>query len=202
MLVNHFLENSAARLPDKVALICGDQRLTYSEINQRADQLAAALMDMGVKRQDRVVIFLDNSAESVISLFGILKAGAIFIMLNPTMKSKKLNYILNDSGARALITQSTKSRIIAEAITDAPALQHILWTGRPPKLPQGSSALKNHLWEEAFSLTSLARRSFDAKAADLRPPSQLLRGRSIDLPGLLDSFSAVTLMARLPLTGH
>ena len=98
MLVNHFLENSAVHLPDKVALICGDQRLTYQEINHSADQLASALRDMGIKRQDRVIIFLDNSAESVISLFGILKAGAIFIMLNPTMKAKKLNYILTEKG--------------------------------------------------------------------------------------------------------
>ena len=94
MLVNHFLENSAKRLPDKVALICGEERLTYSEINQRADQLAAALIDMGVKRQNRVIIFLDNSVESVISLFGIMKAGAIFIMLNATMKSKTLHRYL------------------------------------------------------------------------------------------------------------
>ena len=89
MLVNNFLENSAKRLPDKVALICGDERLTYSEINKKADQLAAGLLDMGIKRQDRVIVFLDNSVESVIALFGILKAGAIFIMLNATMKSKK-----------------------------------------------------------------------------------------------------------------
>ena len=73
MLVNHFLENSAARLPNKVALICEDKRLTYQEINDSANQLAAALTEMGVKRQDRVVIFLDNSTESVISLFGILQ---------------------------------------------------------------------------------------------------------------------------------
>ena len=93
-LVQHFLEHSTARVPDKVALICDDRRLTYGDINTSADRLAAVLIRMGVKRQDRVAIFLDNSAESVISLFGILKAGAIFIMLSPTMKSKKLNTIL------------------------------------------------------------------------------------------------------------
>jgi long-chain acyl-CoA synthetase len=154
MLVHHFLENSAKRLPEKVALICDDQRLTYREINSLADQFAAALVNMGVRRQDRIVIFLDNSAESVISLFGILKAGAIFIMVNPTMKSKKLNYILNDSGARVLITHTNKTRIVKEAINDVPDLEHIIWKGKSPKLPRGIAGPKNSAWKELFPLTS------------------------------------------------
>ncbi len=151
-LVQNFLENSAARLPDKVALICGEQRLTYQQINQSADQLAAALLDKGIKRQDRVVIFLDNSAESVISLFGILKAGAIFIMLNPTMKSKKLNYILKDSGAKALITHANKSRILEDALNELPDLEHILWLGRSKQLPKKNlSTITFHSWDDIFS---------------------------------------------------
>ena len=152
MLVNNFLENSAERLPDKIALITDEQRLTYREINQSANQLATALVDMGAQRQDRVVIFLDSSVESVISLFGILKAGAIFIMLNPTMKSNKLNYILKDSGASTLITQTTKARIINEAIHDTPNLKNIIWAGKsgqlPAKLP---SNIGSHLWEDAIT---------------------------------------------------
>jgi len=152
MLVNHFLENSAKRLPDKVALICEDKRLTYREINSSADQLAAALIDMGVKRQDRVIVFLDNSAESVIALFGILKAGAIFIILNPTMKSKKLNYILKDSGASILIAQTSKARIAKEAINEAPELKHIFWIGKPEQIPKTpSSIISSHVWEDIFS---------------------------------------------------
>ena len=152
MLVQNFLENSAERLPEKIALICGDQRLAYQQINRNADQLAAALIDMGVRRQDRIVIFFDNSAESVIALFGILKAGAIFIMLNPTMKSKKLNYILKDSGASVLITQSTKARIVSEAIHDVPDLKNIVWLGKSDYLLKKSPpSITFHLWEEALS---------------------------------------------------
>jgi len=167
MLVNHFLENSATRLPNKVALICGEQRLTYHQINQSANQLAAALVDMGINLQDRVIIFLDNSAESVISLFGILKTGAIFIMLNPTMKAKKLNYILKDSGASALITQANKSRVIRDSINDAPDLKHIVWLGRPSKFPQGSVAVKYHIWEEVLSSQSAICNLQSALSIDL-----------------------------------
>jgi len=151
-LVQHFLEHSTARVPDKVALICDDRRLTYGDINTSADRLAAVLIRMGVKRQDRVAIFLDNSAESVISLFGILKAGAIFIMLSPTMKSKKLNTILNDSGATVLITQTSKTAIVTEAIKNTPALDHICWVGKAGRIPRKSfSHVKCHEWEDIFS---------------------------------------------------
>lgn len=153
MLVNNFLENSAARLPDKVALICDDKRFTYSQIDQQADQLASALINLGIKRQDRVVIFMDNSAESVISLFGILKAGAIFIMVNATMKAKKLGYIFKDSGARALITHSNKARIIHEALEGASDLKHVLWAGSVPSALR-SSSVSMHSWDGVLSAVS------------------------------------------------
>ncbi len=157
MLVNSFLENSAARLPDKVALICDGRRLTYSEINRQADRLASALANLGIKRQDRVVIFMDNSAESVVSLFGILKAGAIFIMVNATMKAKKLNYILRDSGARALITHSNKARIIQVALDDASALEHVLWVGNVPKFESRyPTDCHFHSWADLLSASSLS----------------------------------------------
>jgi amino acid adenylation domain-containing protein len=153
-LVQHFLENSAKRLPDKIALICGDQRLTYAEINKKADQLAAALIDLGIQRQDRVAIFLDNSIESVIALFGILKTGGIFLMLSATMKAKKLNYILIDSGARILITHSNKARIITDAIADAPQLEHIIWCGSEQPINPSTSHPVNpstHSWSHVFA---------------------------------------------------
>jgi acyl-CoA synthetase (AMP-forming)/AMP-acid ligase II len=76
--------------------------------------------------RDRVVIFLDNSAESIISLFGALKAGTTFIMLNPGIKSKNLAYILYNSAARVLISQSNKLKIVKEAVFQAPHLKHFI----------------------------------------------------------------------------
>ena len=149
-----FTEETAKRVPDKVALVCGDERLTYADINNSADRLAAALIDMGVQRQDRVAIFMDNSAESVISLFGILKAGGIFIMLNATMKARKLNYILKHSGARVLIGQQSKSKVISQSINDTSELKHIIWKLRTGNkdglgpLDQKDSVIKAQAWDE------------------------------------------------------
>ncbi|MFX0203048.1 MAG: AMP-binding protein, partial [Candidatus Hodarchaeota archaeon] len=126
MLVNNFLENSSQRYPDKVAIIYGDDRLTYKEIDERANQLAWSLRDQGIERGERVAILMDSSPEAVISLFGILKADAIFLMLSPTMKSKKLQYILNDCQVKSLITQTSKLKIVKQAIKNCPSLKSLI----------------------------------------------------------------------------
>jgi len=103
MLVQEFLQLSAARLPNKAALICKEQRLTYAQIEGMANRLAQALQLHGVQRGDRVGIYLENSAEAVVSIFGVLKAGGVFVVINRSMKPEKLTYILNNCQAKAVI---------------------------------------------------------------------------------------------------
>ena len=133
MLVNNFLENSAQNYPDKVALIYQDQRLTYHEIDQMANLLACAIQDQGIKRGDRVAIFMDSSLEAVIALFGILKANGIFLMLSPTMKAAKLKYILNDCQVKSLITHANKLKIVKQAVNYRSNLKSIVIISDPQK---------------------------------------------------------------------
>jgi long-chain acyl-CoA synthetase len=125
-LVNHFLEHSAQRLPDKTALIHQGQRLSYGEINAMADRVAHCLLNRNIERGDRVAVFMDNSIEAVIALFGILKAGAAFMMINHTTKAEKLEYILNNSKAKGLITQGIRSALVASV--NCPTLKTIIAT--------------------------------------------------------------------------
>ena len=103
MQVEHFLERSAARWPEKTALICGERRLTYRDVDEQSTRLAGLLQAQGVGRGDRVAIALDNSVEAVVAVFGALKAGGVFMMVNPTVKTDKLGYLLNHSRASALV---------------------------------------------------------------------------------------------------
>jgi amino acid adenylation domain-containing protein len=154
-LIHHFLAGSAERFPEKVALVCGNQRLTYQEIDTRAGRFAAGFQALGVKRHDRVAVFLENSAESVISIFGILKAGAIFIPLNPTLRARKLGYILKDSGARALVTQYKRSEVVSEAVRVAPELEHAVWVDGPHGSGRdGVIRIHHHSWQEVFGASS------------------------------------------------
>ena len=123
MLVNHFLERSAERFPDKVALVCQEERLTYGEIEERSNRLARALTAAGVQRSDRVAICLENSPEAVISVFAALKAGAVFLLLNPSIKAEKLSYVLNNCRAASLILSSRKAEAIRSCWAQTPYLR-------------------------------------------------------------------------------
>ncbi|MBM4340817.1 MAG: AMP-binding protein [Deltaproteobacteria bacterium] len=151
-LIQNFLEESAKRLPGKVALISGAERLTYSEIDKKANWVAEVLCQLGVQRQDRVGIFLENSAEAVIAMFGILKADAVFIMLSPAMKSQKLSYILNDCQVSVLFTHSDKLEVVSPASASTPSLKSIIIAGDKTKINL-TGCPNPILWSEIDSFT-------------------------------------------------
>jgi len=146
MQVEEFLERSAERYPDKTALICGSRRLTYSEIDAASNQLAHALLAGGLERWDRVVVYGPNSVETVLSVFAALKAGGVFLLINPTTKPDKLAYILNNSRATALITTERLLSSVVAIAGEVHYLRQILVSGRSedkalPPIPE-----KNLSW--------------------------------------------------------
>ena len=101
MQVEEFLERSARRFPEKTALVFGERRLTYRQIETQCNQLAHGLMEKGVQRGDRVAVLLDTSVEAVLSIFAILKAGAVFTVVNPAIRAEKLAHIMNNCGGKS-----------------------------------------------------------------------------------------------------
>jgi len=132
MLVHDFLTQTVSRWPDKSALICNGETHTFAQIDQNSDRIACELQRAGVRRGDRVAAFIENSAELVMTVFGILKAGAVFVVINPTTKGKKLSYVLNDCGVCAVIAQPALARVIGPVMPDAPSVETIIWTDAPP----------------------------------------------------------------------
>jgi long-chain acyl-CoA synthetase len=122
VLVHQFLENSAARTPDKVALICAGQRLTYRQIEEDANRVAHALRSAGVQRGDRVAVWLPNSVEAVLAIFGILKAGGTFVVVNTTTKPDKLAYVLNNCQAKALFAPGRQADVVAALLPAVPSV--------------------------------------------------------------------------------
>ena len=120
MLVHQFLEDSARRRPDKTAVVCDGRRLTYAALDALADGLANALRAAGVGRGDRVAIFLDNSVEAVVALFAALKAGGVFVVVNPTTKADKLAYIVGNCRAAAVVTDDRRRAAIADRLAELP----------------------------------------------------------------------------------
>jgi long-chain acyl-CoA synthetase len=123
MLLHHFLEHTAERLPGKVALVCEDGAHTYADVNARAERLAAMLAARGVCRGDRVAIFMPNSARAVVAIYAALKLGAVFAPLNPLTRSEKLAHVLKDLRAACLITHSSLRTIWDTALENAWCVQ-------------------------------------------------------------------------------
>ena len=108
--ISDLFEAQVARTPNAVAVKFGDHQLTYQQLNSRANQLAHYLRRLGVGPEIRVAICLERSLEMIVGLFGILKAGAAYVPLEPTYPSERLSFLLDDSQARLLLTREHLTR--------------------------------------------------------------------------------------------
>ncbi len=108
VLIHDWLTRTARRYPGKTALISRGRRLTYGEIEEKSTRLAEALVLMGFKKGERGVICLDNCPEAVIAIYGILKAGGIFVVIDSKSPWPVVDSIIEDSGSRLLITYRRK----------------------------------------------------------------------------------------------
>jgi amino acid adenylation domain-containing protein len=146
-LLHDYLVESAARLPEKVALVAQGQRYTYAELDARSNAIANPLAARGVERGDRVMVFADNTLEAVVSFWAALKANAIAVPINPLTKTDKLEYLLNDSRATALITDEHIANVFVPAASKSSHLKTTIVSG-PAK---ARAELPGFLaWEEAL----------------------------------------------------
>ena len=116
---------------EKIALVCGGHRLTYREIDQRSNALANSLVAGGVERGDRVLVFADNTVETVIAFWAVLKANAVVSIVNPLTKSDKLAYLLKDCRPTAFITDKRLERIYRDPVQACPHLKQVIVSSTP-----------------------------------------------------------------------
>jgi amino acid adenylation domain-containing protein len=113
--VSALFEAQADKTPDAVAVISGDRQLTYAELNGRANQLAHYLRELGVTLETRVALFMERSVEMVAGLLGVLKAGGAYVPLDPKYPAERLAYILEDSHAPVVLTESHLRRRLPDS---------------------------------------------------------------------------------------
>lgn len=125
-LLHHLLRASAEARGDAVALIDRGASITYSELDRRTNQLARLLVGAGVKPGDRVGLYLDKSLESVIGLYGALKAGAAYVPLDPDAPATRLGYMARDCGIRCLLTGKEKADQWASLVDAGASLEVVV----------------------------------------------------------------------------
>jgi long-chain acyl-CoA synthetase len=129
MQIEEFLRDSAKRLGNPTALIAGDGRLSHTELDQLSDRMAAALAAHGIEPGDRVLVFMENSWEAVVSTFAVLKAGAVVTPVKPMATVGELALLVNDSRATGLITQAPLAGVAAATMAETPSLRLTVISG-------------------------------------------------------------------------
>ena len=110
------LEDSARAMPERLAVICGDVRMTYAEVNQKASQVAHGLLKLGIEKGDKVALSCPNLPFFPIIYYGILKVGAVVVPLNILLKGREIAYHLQNSDAKVYFCfQGTADLPIAES---------------------------------------------------------------------------------------
>jgi aspartate racemase len=103
--IHELFEMQADRTPDAVAVVCGEQQLTYQQLNCRANQLAHYLQTLGAGPEVLIGVCFDRSIDAIVSLLAILKAGAAFLPLDPAYPQERLEFMLSDATVSVLLTQ-------------------------------------------------------------------------------------------------
>lgn len=128
-LIHEFLEAVSERQGRSTAIISGDVSITFSGLHERSVRIASAYLQVGVKRGDRVLIFLENSIEFVGALYGAWLAGAVAVPVNPGTKADKLRYLLRDSEPRVVVAQGALARTLHQALADQDLSVALFWVG-------------------------------------------------------------------------
>ncbi|WML57097.1 long-chain-fatty-acid--CoA ligase [Neobacillus sp. PS2-9] len=143
--LNENLKNSAERYPSNIAYTFLYQSITYADLDNEVDCVAAGLSSIGLRKGDKVALLLGNCPEFVTAYYGILRAGAVVVPINPTYTSAEISYILSNSHAKAVITDSPLESTISPLKEQLEHLKMVIYT----------ESIKSELsWEVLFQETN------------------------------------------------
>jgi long-chain acyl-CoA synthetase len=128
--IDELLPATAARLPDKPALIFGDRTFTFRDLERLTNRAANGLKALDVEKGDRVTLFAQNSPEWAISYAGIAKAGGVINPVNAMLTAEELSYVVKDCGTKALITTPDRAKAVLDLKTEG-HLKEIVVIGAP-----------------------------------------------------------------------
>jgi len=132
LCLHQLFEAQAARVPDRTAIVLEDRKLTYRELDQRANQIADVLRGQGVGPEGIVAVYLERSFELIASILGILKAGGAYLPIDPAYPQARARFMLEDAGVKVLLTQQKL------ALGDPPATLAVICLDEPPIILPGS----------------------------------------------------------------
>lgn len=134
---------------DSAALTDRDRTCSYAELWDLVSATASGLRRLGLDRLDRVAVYLDKRVETVATVLGASAAGCVFVPVNPVLKAGQVAHILGDCSVRTLITSPERLAVLAEALPDLPALEHVVLVGEASSTNAAGAAVST--WSDLVS---------------------------------------------------
>ena len=144
MIVGKYLQRQAHERPDKVAVVCNEVQLTFSELNLQANRLANWLLAQGVKKGDRAVMLLPNCAEFAVVYFALMKIGVIAVILDFRLSPPEMAPLFDETGAKVLITHSKQKTFAVRMLREKKHLQYVMLLGEDTREKDDENGLYHY----------------------------------------------------------
>jgi amino acid adenylation domain-containing protein len=145
------VDQAAEDYPEAEAIRFSGQSLSYEELSRHSSRMANVLMEQGVRRGERVGIFMNKSLESAVAIYGIMKAGGAYVPLDPFAPPSRIGYVIRDCGIRHLITKPAKMEAVKQILAEGSPLEHLIGIG-----DQTDLAINKASWEDVQSASDQA----------------------------------------------
>jgi acyl-CoA ligase (AMP-forming) (exosortase A-associated) len=146
-LLSELVARSADRAPDAIALTDGARSTSYAVLQRAIDGFVGGMRGLGLRRGERVAIYLEKRLETVVASFGAAGAGGVFVPVNPLLKAEQVAYIMRDCNVRALVTSSERLALLAPVLASCDDLRHVVTVNDapPPAFAGGPATLR---WDD------------------------------------------------------
>lgn len=144
-LLHHTIKDAALRFPEKDAFRCGNKAVTYHEMVRLTNQLAGLLLDLGVRKGDRVGVYMNRSLESAIAVYGIMNAGAAYVPLDPHAPASRTRILIQNCEIDHLVVNRAQKRGLKSLFEQNSTLKSVIGC-------KGDWPVKNYSWEDVKAL--------------------------------------------------
>src|SRR5512139_3013728 len=161
MIVRDYLEKQAKERPTKPAILFKEEKITFSNLNTFSNRLANRLLNVGIKKGDRVVLLFQNCPEFCVAYFAILKIGAVAVVLDVRLSPAEMEPIFQEAEVSAMITNARQKGFIDHVLKTVPTLRHIIVAGA-----KGEDVGDWHSYEEVIEKESSEKISIPLQEED------------------------------------
>jgi acyl-CoA synthetase (AMP-forming)/AMP-acid ligase II len=144
--------------------------MSYGELQPPSPAFASGLIELGLRRGERVAIYLEKRLETVVASFGTAAAGCVFVPLNPLLKAEQVAYIMRDCNVRALVTSGERLPLLAPALPSCHDLRHVILVNSRRRLP-ASNGRRSSAWAGTICCGPPGTRATGSSTPTWRPSS-------------------------------